>query len=148
MKLTFVNIYPDATSAEYLLSSYTLKAYLQRYCPARDELKIKVLNFDAHMESHAIGSKIIESQPDYVAYSCYVWNIEHIADIIRYLNRETEIIHILGGPEIWPKRVEDFKDIYKNSYFVIVLELSDIPINSFPTYFFKIGRFANHIGLE
>jgi len=100
MRLVMVNIYPDGTMAKYLLSSYVLLAYLEKYLPNYKELSIKVLNFSRETEVLGICEQIGEENPDCVAYSCYTWNIEKVLGVVRMLKHRSKAVHVLGGPEI------------------------------------------------
>jgi hypothetical protein len=57
MKLILVNLYPDETMARYLLSSYVLKAYLDKVFDD-GELVIDVLNFSANAETVKVCAEI------------------------------------------------------------------------------------------
>jgi len=104
-KLIFVNIYSTETLARYLLSSYVLKSYLRKFL-SEEDLDIEILNFSNHTEEEKIFEAIIEKNPDYIGYSCYIWNIEKIIKIVEKIKEKTNLIaHIFGGPEISEKRI-------------------------------------------
>jgi radical SAM superfamily enzyme YgiQ (UPF0313 family) len=106
--------------ARYLLSSYLLKTYVKSHFNGNDNLSIDILNFSPKTEMSKICSKIIESNPNYIGYSCYVWNIEKILKVIKELkNKSKSIIHILGGPEISFDRILSLPRSSLADYYVI-----------------------------
>lgn len=108
MKLCLINIYPSDTLGRYLLSSYILKAYLVERFSEHSGLHIDVFNFDENSPSEKIRDAIIGYGPDFVGYSCYIWNIEKVIQTITGLRDKIHCIHILGGPEISLKRASFF----------------------------------------
>lgn len=118
MKLILINIYPRDTMARYLLSSYILKAYLDKYYKGND-LSVDVLNFSETADISVICNKIIKQNPDYLGYSCYIWNIEMILEIVENLRSKIKAIHIFGGPEISPSRILTFSPDSAGDYYVI-----------------------------
>lgn len=104
-RLILINIYSTETKARYLLSSYVLKAYLKKH-HAKDDLEIEILNFSDKDEVSEICSGIHKKEPDFVGYSCYVWNIEKILEVVKSLKEKSaSMMHIFGGPEISPERI-------------------------------------------
>ncbi|MFA5878081.1 MAG: cobalamin-dependent protein [Candidatus Staskawiczbacteria bacterium] len=104
-KFVFINIYSTETLAKYLLSSYVLKSYLRKFF-AEDDLDIEIINFSNNTEETKILETIIARNPNYIGYSCYIWNIEKIIKIVEKIKERTSsIIHIFGGPEISEKRI-------------------------------------------
>jgi len=99
MKLTLVNIYPKETMARYLLSSYILKAYLDKYFEYGD-LYVNVINLSENSDFCEMSGKILKESPDIVGYSCYIWNIKKVLEVIKQIRSRSNIIHVLGGPEI------------------------------------------------
>jgi radical SAM superfamily enzyme YgiQ (UPF0313 family) len=119
MKFTFVNLYPTETMAQYLLSSYLLKAYLHKFWDGENKPTIDVLNFSTDAGTSEICEEIIKSKPDYLGYSAYVWNIEKILDLVEILRGRLNSIHILGGPEISLGRISSLSDPALGDYYVI-----------------------------
>ncbi len=110
MRLTLVNLYTTDTLARYLLSSYVLKAYLLAHPPGNGAPSVAVLDFPVSAPSGEVAAAIAASAPDVVGYSCYVWNVEEILDVIARLRRDWRAIHVLGGPEISRQRVATLPD--------------------------------------
>lgn len=119
MNLVLVNLYPSETIARYLLSSYVLKAYLQKYCADAQELAVQVLNFSYKTSTARICEKIIQSAPDWIGYSCYIWNIEKVSEVIKALQGRVRVPHILGGPEISLSRASYLLQNKIGDYYVI-----------------------------
>ena len=119
MKITLVDIYPHETVARYLLSGYSLKAYLDAHCKEKD-IGVEILNFSENTPIETLAAKLIESNPDIAGYSCYIWNIEKILKVIERIKKEkSDIIHILGGPEISLKRIESIPSSCLGDFYVI-----------------------------
>lgn len=119
MRLVLINLYSNETMARYLLSSYVLKAYLDKVLGSMDELKIDILNFNTDTDVEKICAKIINSEPCYVGYSCYTWNIEKILKVIKKIKENSNFVHILGGPEISLDRISSFSSPSIADYYVI-----------------------------
>lgn len=120
MKLLLINIYSPNTIARYLLSSYLLKAYLRKHYRGEEDLTIEVLNFSNKVSVEEICAKLLEENSNIIGYSCYVWNIEKILEVVKYLKDKTkEIIHIVGGPEISLNRILSLTDPSIADYYVI-----------------------------
>lgn len=119
-KIILVNIYSTETIAKYLLSSYVLKAYLKKYFPDSNKMSIEILNFSNKTEIQEIYKEILEKNPDYVGYSCYIWNIEIILKIIKEIRERSKLmIHILGGPEISLGRISSLPNPAIADYYVL-----------------------------
>lgn len=88
-----------AANAKYIHSSLALRS-IQTYCA---QYKSHITNLELtinHNENEAIKS-IYEEQPDVIAFSCYIWNMEMIEKLIPTIRKilpECDII--LGGPEV------------------------------------------------
>lgn len=95
MKLVLVNIYPEDMLAEYMLSSYVLKAYLDSY---GNDIETVVLDFPVGSSAEEISGRITKEDPDLVGYSCYVWNMEKVKNVAGKLKGKYR--QLLGGPEI------------------------------------------------
>ncbi|MGR3173275.1 MAG: B12-binding domain-containing radical SAM protein [Candidatus Scalindua sp.] len=119
MRLALVNIYPANTIAQYLLSSYVLKAYLDKFLKMKDGLSINILNFSNTADTIKICEKIARERPDLIGYSCYIWNIERILDVIKCLKEKGRYVNILGGPEISIDRIKTLPNPEIISYYVI-----------------------------
>lgn len=95
-----------AINAKYIHSNlgiYSLKAYAQKDWdgnadfPVEIELGEYTIN---HSCSKILGS-IFEKKPDIVGFSCYIWNMEYVRQLIKDLPKILPGVKIwLGGPEV------------------------------------------------
>lgn len=120
-KFLFVGILPAHQNAEstYLLSSYVLKAYLEKYYCGSQEIMMSVLTFSSSEGTSKVYDKILEIKPDYIGYSCYLWNIEIILDVIERIKNKIKTICILGGPEISLDSVQNLSDPAIADFYVL-----------------------------
>lgn len=86
-----------AVNAKYIhsnLAVYSLKAYSQ------DE-EIELAEYTINQLKDDILMDIYKRKPDVLCFSCYIWNLEYIEDIIRELGKLRPGLPIwLGGPEV------------------------------------------------
>ena len=90
-----------AINAKYIHSNpavYSLRAYaIEKEPGARIEIGEYTIN---HQTDHILQD-IYRKKPDFVGFSCYIWNISQVYELARDLKQvlpETEIW--LGGPEV------------------------------------------------
>jgi len=120
MRLVLVNLYPEDTLANYLLSSYYLKAYLQRHWDQAEPLEVRVLDFMAgRTDPGRIAAAVMEAGPDMVGYSCYVWNIEKIMDVAARVAGGGAAGQVLGGPEISLRRAAELDRRQEGLFYVL-----------------------------
>ncbi len=117
MRIVLINYYPEGTMARYLLSSYTLKAYLAQYLSFDPE--IEVLNFSPRQKPEKAAVKILKSGPDLVCFSCYLWNIHQVLDTAAEVRRQSDCKLLLGGPEISYESVKAFPDPELIDYYIL-----------------------------
>lgn len=88
-----------AINAKYIHSNpaiYSLRAYAKKY---RDYVDIAEFTINHYVDDILQG--IYRKQPDVAAFSCYIWNLDMVEQVIRELPKilpETEIW--VGGPEV------------------------------------------------
>lgn len=98
-----------AVNAKYIhsnLAVYSLKEYAEKYGNNNHEIKIKEYTINQYVEE--IVADIYEEQADMLGFSCYIWNIEHMMQIINDLKAVREDLKIVvGGPEVsyHPKKI-------------------------------------------
>jgi len=119
LRLTLVSLYPEGTIGRYLLSSYVLKGYLQKYWNDSSVLEIDVLNHSASEASLEICDSIVNTHPDFIGYSCYVWNVSKVFDVMRVLKNRLNSIHIIGGPEVSANGMASLPQPHIVDYFVV-----------------------------
>ena len=80
-------------NAKYIhsnLAVYSIRAYAQ----ARG-IRAELAEFTINQQKDEILRNLYERQPQVVCFSCYIWNISFVKDLIRDLKK------ILPGTEIW-----------------------------------------------
>lgn len=91
-----------AINAKYIhsnLAVYSLKAYADRALGKRAEIVIR--EYTINQEKEELLADIYGQNPEVLAFSCYIWNIVYVRDLvfqIRTLLPKTDIW--LGGPEV------------------------------------------------
>lgn len=94
MKVLLVSL-----NAKYIHSSLALR-YIASYCDVFKE-NMEVLELTINHEENDIIKAIYSKQPDVVGFSCYIWNMEIVENIIPILKQIMPNIKIvLGGPEV------------------------------------------------
>lgn len=91
-----------AVNAKYIhsnLAIYSMKAYAEKKgCWGAE---IQLAEYTINQQQDGILQKIYEKKPDILCFSCYIWNISFIRELIRDLKKilpETRIW--VGGPEV------------------------------------------------
>ena len=88
-----------AINAKYIhsnLAVYSLRANLGKY---KDKVPLKEYTINHQRED--VIQDIYKEQPDVLAISCYIWNIDFIQDILRDIKKVLPHTDIwLGGPEV------------------------------------------------
>ncbi len=88
-----------AVNAKYIhsnLAVYSLRAYAHEY-----ENEIEIAEYTINQTVDEILTDIYRHQPDMLCFSCYLWNIACVEQIIREVPKILPGIRIwLGGPEV------------------------------------------------
>ena len=90
-----------AVNARYIHSNpgvYSLRAFAKERLP---EAEIQIAEYTINHQMDRILQDIYRKKPDFVGFSCYIWNISQVYELARDLKQvlpETEIW--LGGPEV------------------------------------------------
>ncbi|MGI6017576.1 MAG: B12-binding domain-containing radical SAM protein [Marvinbryantia sp.] len=90
-----------AINAKYIhsnLAVYSLKAFADKYANGQD---IEIAEFTINHSADDILSRIYKKQPNVLFFSCYIWNLKMIEELLPELEKilpQTEIW--LGGPEV------------------------------------------------
>lgn len=82
-----------AINAKYIhsnLAVYDLKAYAKEY-----QNQIEIAEYTINQNPDEILKDIYRKKPDFIAYSCYIWNICIIEQLIK------ETVKILPNTELW-----------------------------------------------
>ena len=90
-----------AVNAKYIHSNpavYSLRAYAKGQLP---ELPIEIGEYTINHQTEWILQDIFRRKPDFIGFSCYIWNISYVLELVRDIKKvlpHTEIW--LGGPEV------------------------------------------------
>ncbi len=87
-----------AINAKYIHTNLAIR-YLYTYTRASHD--VNFIEFTIKDDITRITNNILESKPDLIGFSCYIWNIELIKQIIveiKNISPSTKIL--LGGPEV------------------------------------------------
>ena len=90
-----------AINAKYIHSNpgvYSLRAFARTKIPGAD---IEIGEYAINHQMDLILQDIYRRKPDFIGFSCYIWNISYIMEIVRDVKKvlpEAEIW--LGGPEV------------------------------------------------
>lgn len=98
-----------AVNAKYIHSNlgiYSLKSYAQAQLEERspelsDRVEIELLESTINNQIDEILKDIYNRKPDAVGFSCYIWNIRYVYELLQDIKKvlpKTEIW--LGGPEV------------------------------------------------
>jgi len=99
-----------ALNAKYIHSSLSLR-YLQAYCRQYNNCQIDIREFTINQSASETMAEIFLLQPDILAFSCYIWNINKICEICADYKKVAPSTHIiLGGPEVSYDSVEVLQD--------------------------------------
>ena len=89
-------------NAKYIHSNlgvYCIKSYAEKRGITDAELCMAEYTINQSVEY--VMADIYEKQPDMIAFSCYIWNIEFITVLSRELHKVLPDVHIwYGGPEV------------------------------------------------
>lgn len=95
-----------AINAKYIHSNpavYSLKAYAdaQKARRSKEQIRIEIAEYTINNRMEQILADLYERRPDVIAFSCYIWNISLVQELIAELGKllpETAIW--AGGPEV------------------------------------------------
>lgn len=92
-----------AINAKYIHSNlgvYSLKRYAEEVLEL-DGIEIQLGEYTINHQMERILQDIYKRSPDVVGFSCYIWNILYVKDLVRNLKKVLPGIRIwLGGPEV------------------------------------------------
>ena len=91
-----------AVNAKYIhsnLAIYSMKAYAeQKGCPGAE---IQLAEYTIYQQQDGILRGIYEKKPDLLCFSCYIWNISFVRELIRDVKKILPKTRIwVGGPEV------------------------------------------------
>lgn len=91
-----------ALNAKYVhtnLAVYDLMAYARRHSEYSDMLEVR--EYTINQNTDTILGMLYTEHPDFIAFSCYIWNIREVLLIAKGLKKVNPSVKIwLGGPEV------------------------------------------------
>ncbi|MBP3459379.1 MAG: B12-binding domain-containing radical SAM protein [Lachnospiraceae bacterium] len=91
-----------AMNAKYIHSNlgiYSIRAYGLAHGIPEEQLRMAEYTINQNREE--VLADIYRHQPDFIAFSCYIWNIQQIKELAAELNKILPQVPIwLGGPEV------------------------------------------------
>ncbi len=88
-----------AINAKYIhsnLAVYSLRAYADKY-----KEDIQIAEYTINQQTDDILMDLYKRQPDILCFSCYIWNLTVVEELIREIRKVCPTIPIwLGGPEV------------------------------------------------
>ncbi len=98
------------------LSPWCLLAGVHQF--AKRDYDVSVQETTINGDIQAFADKIINENPDVIAFSCYIWNITKTLEICRIIKDKSNCRIVLGGPEV-AYRPEDILEKYDFIDFVL-----------------------------
>lgn len=95
-----------ALNAKYIHSNpgiYSLKAYAEKYVEEMEDgnFQIEIGEYTINNQPDNILKDIYRRKPDAVGFSCYIWNVAFVIELVRDLPKILPHVEIwLGGPEV------------------------------------------------
>lgn len=106
-----------AVNAKFIHSSLALRS-LKKYASKYSE-NIFLKEFTINQETDFILSEIYKEKPDVIGFSCYIWNMGIISELVENLKKILpKTIIILGGPEV---SYESEEVLIENPYADIII---------------------------
>ena len=88
-----------AINAKYIhsnLAVYSLRAYAKPY---KDE--IEIVEYTINQQLDDILMDLYKRKPDILCFSCYIWNLTYVEELIREIKKIFPSLPIwVGGPEV------------------------------------------------
>lgn len=128
-----------AINAKYIhsnLAVYSLKAYAEKYaCDFKNnENKIEIAEYTINQYPDWILRDIYLKKPDVIGFSCYIWNISMVEEIVENIYKVLPRVHVwFGGPEV-SYTAQDFLNKHNHAKGVICGEGEEIFKNVLEAY--------------
>ena len=87
-----------AVNAKYIHSNlgiYSIKAYADKRLNGSRIGQIEIGEYTINQQLDDILQDIYRRKPDVIGFSCYIWNIQYVKQLVR------DIPKILPGTDIW-----------------------------------------------
>ena len=95
-----------AINAKYIhsnLAVYSLKAYAEANLDKtkNEKIEISIAEYTINQPVDMILQEIYKKQPDMLCFSCYIWNLDYVEELVREVHKVLpNTIIWLGGPEV------------------------------------------------
>lgn len=103
-----MHIVLTAINAKYIhsnLAVYSLRAYAEQY-----KEQITIAEYTINQQLDDILIDLYKKKPDILCFSCYIWNLNYVEELIREIKKIFPTLPIwVGGPEV----TYDAKDVLK-----------------------------------
>ena len=94
-----MNILLTAINAKYIhsnLAVYSLRAYVPEY-----QEQIQIAEYTINQQVDDILMDLYRKKPDILCFSCYIWNLEYVEQLVREAGKVLPGVPIwVGGPEV------------------------------------------------
>ena len=102
-----------ALNSKYIHSSLAIR-YLEKYCnnyKGENNYRIETREFSINEPLDQIMAEIYQAGAGLVAFSVYIWNVDHILSLIDRLKKVSpDLLIVAGGPEVTYDPVETLED--------------------------------------
>ncbi|MBO5522846.1 MAG: cobalamin-dependent protein, partial [Roseburia sp.] len=93
-----------AINAKYIhsnLAVYSLRAYAKKYAACRGHCEISLAEYTINHSVSYILEGIYKEKPDVLCFSCYIWNMAYVEELIEEFHKLCPEVPIwVGGPEV------------------------------------------------
>jgi len=77
--------------------------YIKAYLVERGHVPAGAIEFTLDTPPDEVARRILQSHPDVIGLSCYVWNITTFMEVVRLIKKaRPQTVIVLGGPEVGP----------------------------------------------
>ena len=134
-----------ALNAKYIHSNpavYCLKAYATEY-----QEQIEIAEYTINQQTDEILRDIYKRKPDIIAFSCYIWNITQVLELVGELGQiAPQIPLFLGGPEV-SYNAEELLEKYTELTGILVGEGEEVFSKLVAYYVDGLGTLEEIVGL-
>ncbi len=95
-----------AINAKYIhsnLAVYSLKAYAEAHfqIEQNQEIEVSLAEYTINQPVDAILQEIYKKRPDILCFSCYIWNLSYVEELVKEAHKILpDAVIWLGGPEV------------------------------------------------
>ena len=90
-----------AINAKYIHSNLGVYSLKQYAAPRARKVQVEIGEYTINHQMEHILEDIYKRKPDAVGFSCYIWNIFYVMELVKDMKKVLPRTHIwLGGPEV------------------------------------------------